>query len=469
MKKTRFILATMLVVAFWPARGLADAMVDTDDAATSMQSTLARLGSLEEQIVQARKRQRAKEAGLSKADAALATNREALARRQGAGAEASDVLERYGEQRQQELGALSEQLAARRQEARVAMAMARQAAGLLAWQVAAPDADARLLAIIALIQKRRLDQWSLASARVDRLKGRRDQAAQDIGETISGARDYAAFQEAGLKQLLDRQQALIDEAARLRAGADAQGGRVKQLAAQRDALTDLVGELMKQATLQAMTPGAEPTPKKAKPVAFASKPGASRLQAPDGAAIAFSGEGLPPATGKTIPVTPGEKAPGASPGASGRGPAGLPALAETPDEQAAEPALAVSTQADAGAQAQAEAGPRRLFWHATPVAVASVGAGRVAFCGPFAGYRRLLIVDLGDGWHVLYGNLSSSLLKVGDPVAPGQRVGVYQATQNDKSEPFWIEMRHGVDAVAMSDWPGLAKDWQARLFNRLQI
>jgi hypothetical protein len=139
-------------------------------------------------------------------------------------------------------------------------------------------------------------------------------------------------------------------------------------------------------------------------------------------------------------------------------------LAEVPDEQTNEPVPAVSLEAIGGGLT--ETGPRRLFWHATPLAVRALASGRVVFSGAFAGYRHLLIVDLGAGWHALYGNMTDCPLKVGDQVRAGQRLGVYQAAQSDRADPFWFETRRGVTPVAPESCPALPADWRDRLFAR---
>lgn len=60
---------------------------------------------------------------------------------------------------------------------------------------------------------------------------------------------------------------------------------------------------------------------------------------------------------------------------------------------------------------------------AAPSTVSSVAAGRVVFSDRFLGYGNLVIVDHGDGYYSLYGNLDELSTTVGTSVLTGSSIG----------------------------------------------
>ncbi|MEO0073055.1 MAG: peptidoglycan DD-metalloendopeptidase family protein [candidate division WOR-3 bacterium] len=55
--------------------------------------------------------------------------------------------------------------------------------------------------------------------------------------------------------------------------------------------------------------------------------------------------------------------------------------------------------------------------------VSAVAAGQVVFSDRFLGYGNLAIVDHGDGYYTLYGNLDEISTAVGSGVTPGTTLG----------------------------------------------
>ena len=56
--------------------------------------------------------------------------------------------------------------------------------------------------------------------------------------------------------------------------------------------------------------------------------------------------------------------------------------------------------------------------------VRAVSDGQVAYADWYKGYGKLIILDHGNGFYTLYGNLSRLDLNKGDRVAKGQVIGL---------------------------------------------
>jgi murein hydrolase activator len=85
--------------------------------------------------------------------------------------------------------------------------------------------------------------------------------------------------------------------------------------------------------------------------------------------------------------------------------------------------------------------------------VRSVYAGRVAFADRYGPYGRIVIVDHGEHYYSVSGNLGSADVRVGDEVTPGERLG----TVGDEGQGamLYFEIRHGTETVAPGAWLGL--------------
>ena len=85
--------------------------------------------------------------------------------------------------------------------------------------------------------------------------------------------------------------------------------------------------------------------------------------------------------------------------------------------------------------------------------VRSVYAGRVAFADRYGPYGRIVIVDHGDHYYSVSGNLGSADVRVGDEVTPGERLGT--VGDDGQGAMLYFEIRHGTDTLAPGSWLGL--------------
>ncbi|MFO0674957.1 MAG: peptidoglycan DD-metalloendopeptidase family protein [Polyangiaceae bacterium] len=86
-------------------------------------------------------------------------------------------------------------------------------------------------------------------------------------------------------------------------------------------------------------------------------------------------------------------------------------------------------------------------------AVRAVAAGRVAFADRFGPYGRIVIVDHGEHYYTVSGNLASIDVKVGDEISGGQRLG---AIGDEGQGPMlYFEVRRGSETIRPEPWLGL--------------
>jgi septal ring factor EnvC (AmiA/AmiB activator) len=85
--------------------------------------------------------------------------------------------------------------------------------------------------------------------------------------------------------------------------------------------------------------------------------------------------------------------------------------------------------------------------------VRAVFAGRVAFADRYGPYGRIVIIDHGDHYYSVSGNLASIDVKIGQDIAAGERVG----TIGDEGQGpmLYFEVRHGSQTVPPGPWLGL--------------
>ena len=106
-----------------------------------------------------------------------------------------------------------------------------------------------------------------------------------------------------------------------------------------------------------------------------------------------------------------------------------------------------------------DAGPSSGVSYGTPPAsrVVAPCGGRVVFAGPFRSYGALLILDCGGGYHFVLGGLDRLDVAVGQPVQPGEPVGVMPSW--DPRSPggvrpaLYVELRR--DGLAVNPAPFL--------------
>jgi septal ring factor EnvC (AmiA/AmiB activator) len=85
--------------------------------------------------------------------------------------------------------------------------------------------------------------------------------------------------------------------------------------------------------------------------------------------------------------------------------------------------------------------------------VRAVESGRVAYADWYKGYGKLMILDHGNGFYTLYGNLSRLDLAKGEPVAKGQLIGVAGDTGSlRKGSKLYFEIRRNGEAQDPLRW-----------------
>jgi len=85
--------------------------------------------------------------------------------------------------------------------------------------------------------------------------------------------------------------------------------------------------------------------------------------------------------------------------------------------------------------------------------VRAVFAGKVAFADRYGAYGRIVILDHGEHYYSVSGNLGSIDVKIGDALAPGERVGTVGDTGDGAM--LYFEIRHGSTTIAPGPWLGL--------------
>jgi len=98
-------------------------------------------------------------------------------------------------------------------------------------------------------------------------------------------------------------------------------------------------------------------------------------------------------------------------------------------------------------------GPGLEFLVRPGTAVRSCAAGRVAFSDLYGSYGRLVILDHGDNYYTVYGNLANVEVRVGDDLSKGARIGTVGSGRPDTA--LFFEVRRGTKALAPRSWLGL--------------
>jgi murein DD-endopeptidase MepM/ murein hydrolase activator NlpD len=85
--------------------------------------------------------------------------------------------------------------------------------------------------------------------------------------------------------------------------------------------------------------------------------------------------------------------------------------------------------------------------------VRAVFAARVAFADRYGPYGRIVILDHGDHYYTVSGDLASIDVKIGQDVAAGDRIGT--VGDDGAGAMLYFEVRHGSQAIAPQPWLGL--------------
>jgi len=98
-------------------------------------------------------------------------------------------------------------------------------------------------------------------------------------------------------------------------------------------------------------------------------------------------------------------------------------------------------------------GPGLEIHAAAGSVVRAVFAARVAFADRYGPYGRIVILDHGDHYYTISGNLDAIDVKIGQDVGAGDRLGT--VADNGAGAMLYFEVRHGSQAVLPAPWLGL--------------
>jgi len=87
--------------------------------------------------------------------------------------------------------------------------------------------------------------------------------------------------------------------------------------------------------------------------------------------------------------------------------------------------------------------------------VRAVFPGRVAFADRYDSFGQVVILDHGDHFYTLLGNLGSIDVRVGDDVSAGAKVGTVGRNEGARESLLYFEVRHGADTLDATTWLGL--------------
>jgi septal ring factor EnvC (AmiA/AmiB activator) len=82
----------------------------------------------------------------------------------------------------------------------------------------------------------------------------------------------------------------------------------------------------------------------------------------------------------------------------------------------------------------------------------SVAGGRVIYASALESYGMLLIIDHGNGYNTLYGNLSEVLLKKGDLLIKGTELGKITRSKLLNTPALYFEIRYNGKPVNTLEW-----------------
>jgi len=85
--------------------------------------------------------------------------------------------------------------------------------------------------------------------------------------------------------------------------------------------------------------------------------------------------------------------------------------------------------------------------------VRAVYAGKVAFADRYGAYGRIVILDHGDHYYTVSGDLDEIDVKIGQDVGAGDRVGT--VGDDGQGAMLYFEVRHGSQTIAPGPWLGL--------------
>jgi murein DD-endopeptidase MepM/ murein hydrolase activator NlpD len=84
--------------------------------------------------------------------------------------------------------------------------------------------------------------------------------------------------------------------------------------------------------------------------------------------------------------------------------------------------------------------------------VQAVYAGQAVYTGWFKGYGNLIILDHGNDYYTLYAHVSDILVREGDDVRQGQRIGTVGDTGSLAGPRLYFEVRYQSKPQDPADW-----------------
>jgi murein DD-endopeptidase MepM/ murein hydrolase activator NlpD len=85
--------------------------------------------------------------------------------------------------------------------------------------------------------------------------------------------------------------------------------------------------------------------------------------------------------------------------------------------------------------------------------VRAIFGGRVAFADRYGAYGRIVIIDHGEHYYSVSGNLASVDVRLGDLISAGERIGT--VGDEGAGPMLYLEIRHGADTIPPGPWLGL--------------
>lgn len=82
----------------------------------------------------------------------------------------------------------------------------------------------------------------------------------------------------------------------------------------------------------------------------------------------------------------------------------------------------------------------------------AVAGGRVVYADDFQGYGKLVIIDHGDGYHSLYGNLQNFDLSSGDLLVEGMDIGKVGRSRDYDVPSLYFEIRYRGKSLNPVEW-----------------
>lgn len=373
---------------------------------------LAEMADLEQQLEEVRRAQGEEETRIEQTGRSLESIQTRLREREGLHEETKDFLEQLDQRRQGKSQSIAKEIDQSRRTIDVSGEAVRLSTAWLYGLGKSPRTRQVNLVTLARMLQTHHTRAQVESRRVLRLETERADLGESRARADLAARQHSIFTEYGLEQLHTRHKELADRLVAFQSESEAQGEQVRSLSEKREQLQALMTRLVEaESRAAAESPRLTPTP--------------AAVKTPD----------VSEATPAVIET---------------------PMVSQTASAES-RPADSISTE-----------GERTLFWRAEPIGIRALASGQVAFAGPFAGYRHLLIISHCSGFRTLYGNMVSATVREGDSVVVGQQIGVYQAGAGQRAEPFWFEVRKGKDVVTTDEWAGLPTQWRRKLFMRLE-